>query len=45
MLLGKRRRKETEVQAAVRALVDLDAPASDAETDGLLRRSEAAALC
>ena len=32
MLLGKRRRKETEAQAAVRALVDLDAPAGDAET-------------
>ena len=39
---GKRRRKETEVQAARRAAVDL--ALLEAMRDGLLRRSEAAAL-
>ena len=39
---GKRRRKETEAQAAIRALVDL--ALLQVMRDGLLRRSEAAAL-
>ena len=39
---GKRRRRETEAQAAVRALVDL--ALLQVMRDGLLRRSEAAAL-
>ena len=42
MLLGKRRRKEAEFQAAMRAAVDL--PLLEVMRDGLLRGSEASAL-